>query len=91
LRWSSESQKLKKLILKIWFYKRETQKKRENRRRREQERGRERETVTVAGTGAGTGNVFDPSNAGYPPLVIHISQLAKLFIALVTIDKFMHL
>jgi hypothetical protein len=52
---------LKKLILTIWFFKRETQKKREN--------GRGRETVTGAGTGAGTGNVLDPSNAGYPPLV----------------------
>jgi hypothetical protein len=30
LRWSSNSQKFKKLILKIWFFKRETQKKREN-------------------------------------------------------------
>jgi hypothetical protein len=37
------------------------QKKRENRRGRE--------TVTGSGTGAGTGNVLDPSNAGYPPLV----------------------
>jgi hypothetical protein len=29
------------------------------------ENGRERET----GTGAGTGNVFDPSNTGFPLLV----------------------
>jgi hypothetical protein len=43
LRWSYESQKYKKLILKIWFFKRETQKKREN--------GRGWETVTGAGTG----------------------------------------
>jgi hypothetical protein len=57
LRWSSNSQKFKKLILKIRFFKRETQKKRENRQGRQ--------TVT----GAGTGNVLDPSNAGYPPLV----------------------
>jgi hypothetical protein len=26
-------------------------------------------TETITGTGAGTGNVFDPSNAGYPLLV----------------------
>jgi hypothetical protein len=45
-----------KTHLKILFFKRETQ---------TQKTGRGWETVT----GAGTGNVFDPSNAGYPPLV----------------------
>jgi hypothetical protein len=28
-------------------------------------------------TGAGTGNVFDPSNAGYPLLVVYISQVEE--------------
>jgi hypothetical protein len=48
LRWSSDGQKFKKLILKNCFFLLETQKKRENRRRRE--------TVTGAGTWEGTGN-----------------------------------
>jgi hypothetical protein len=29
---------------------------------------------TITGTGAGTGNVFDPSNAGYPLLVAYNQQ-----------------
>jgi hypothetical protein len=63
LRWSSKSQKFKKLILKICFFNEETQKKREN--------GRGWESVT----GAGTGNGLDPNNAGYPPLVTAILKL----------------
>jgi hypothetical protein len=59
LRWSSNSQKFKKSFFKFGFLKREMHKKRKN--------GRERDTGTGAGTG--TENVFDPSNAGYPPLV----------------------
>jgi hypothetical protein len=63
LRWSSKSQKFKKLILKIWFFKRETQKKREN--------GRGWETVTGAGTGnskgGGNGKRLRPEQRRVPP------------------------
>jgi hypothetical protein len=85
LRWSFNSQKFKKThfenlvfafglsaklmpkaleLLGTYLFKREMQKKRENRRGRE--------TVT----GVGTGNVLDPSNAGYPPLVSYILSLS---------------
>jgi hypothetical protein len=63
LRWSSNSQKFKKLILKIWFFKRETQKKWENRRRRE--------TVTGKGTensnGGRNGKRLRPEQCRVPP------------------------
>jgi hypothetical protein len=54
---------LKNLFLKIGFFKRGTEGKRENRR------VTEAITETGAGmaTGAGTGNVFDPSKAGGTP------------------------
>jgi hypothetical protein len=51
------------------FFKLETEGKRENGRERKTKTGTGAGTRTGAGkgTGAGTGNVFDPSNAGYPP------------------------
>jgi hypothetical protein len=62
LRWSSNSQKFKKLFLKILFY---------------YEKPKKRGKQKGWGTGAGTGNVLDPSNAGYPPLVYFKSLRAQ--------------
>jgi hypothetical protein len=47
-----------------------------------QENGQETKTVTEAGTrtGAGTRKVFNPSNAGYPLLVIYNKKLFKLYL-----------
>jgi hypothetical protein len=63
LRWSSNSQKFKKLILKTWFFKQETRKKRENRQGRE--------TVMGAGTGningGGNGKRLRPEQRRIPP------------------------
>jgi hypothetical protein len=63
LRWSSNSQKFKKLILTIWIFKRETQKKQENRRGGK--------TVTGAGTGnsngGGNGKRLRPEQRRVPP------------------------
>jgi hypothetical protein len=70
LRWSSKSQKLKKLILKICFFKREMQKKWEN--------GRGKETVTGVETGnskgggnrGGNGKRLRPEQSQVPPTSI---------------------
>jgi hypothetical protein len=75
LQWSSKSQKFKKLILKIWFFKLETQKKREN----GQGGGGHGYTDRRADRGGAMGNVLDPSNAGYPPLVSNIMTLDIFF------------
>jgi hypothetical protein len=40
--------------------------------------GKRTVTETITGTEAGTGNVFDPSNAGYPLLVSHKTRKNSL-------------
>jgi hypothetical protein len=69
----------KKLILNNRVFKRETEGKRKNGGERETKTGTGAGTRTEEGkgTGAGRGNVLDPSNAGYPPLVSHNAHRMK--------------